>query len=392
MLKAKNLQGFFWGEAVTTVIHILNRAPTRALDGMTPFEAWYGRKPHVHYFRTFGCVSHVKDTRSGLKKLEDRSCPMIFVGYEHGSKAYRFYNPSTKRVVISRDAVFYEAGVWKWAEEDGVATALQSTDVFTIEYTEQYLPAAPATENGSTTPRQLSPSLAPTLSSAPTPAAPEPDNSVTQFMSPPPEHEENMDADHDDDAPLRFCAIDSVIPAGSSTPRPIPRILDSELHFTSAEEPTTFTAADCEPCRKAAMTEEMKSITDNHTWELVDLPPGFRAIRLKWVYKVKRDERRNTVRYKARLVAKGYVQRAGVDYDEVFAPVARLESVRLMLAVAAHHSWEVHHMDVKSAFLNGELKEEVYVAQPAGFVIKGAEHKVLRLRKALYGLKQAPKA
>jgi hypothetical protein len=140
------------------------------------------------------------------------------------------------------------------------------------------------------------------------------------------------------------------------------------------------------------MTEEMKSITDNHTWELADLPPGFRAIGLKLVYKVKWDERGNTVRYKAQLVAKGYVQRAGVDYDEVFTPVARLESVCLTLAVAAHHGWEVHRVDVKSAFLHGELKEEVYIAQAAGFVIKGAEHKVLRLWKALYGLKQAPRA
>jgi hypothetical protein len=122
-----------------------------------------------------------------LKKLEDRSCPMIFVGYEHGSKAYCFYNPSTKRVVISGDAIFDEAGVWKWAEEDGVATALQNTDVFTIEYTEEYLLAAPATENRNAMPRQLSPSLAPTPSSAPTPGATEPDNSVTHFMSPPPD-------------------------------------------------------------------------------------------------------------------------------------------------------------------------------------------------------------
>jgi hypothetical protein len=88
---------------------------------------------------------HGKDTCPGLKKLEDRSCTMIFVGYEHGSKAYRFYNPSTKRVVISRDVVFDEAGVWKWAEEDGVATGLQSTDVFTVEYTEEYLRQQPRT-------------------------------------------------------------------------------------------------------------------------------------------------------------------------------------------------------------------------------------------------------
>jgi hypothetical protein len=97
-------------------------------------------------------------------------------------------------------------------------------------------------------------------------------------------------------------------------------------------------------------------------------------------------------KHKARLVVKGYAQQHGIDYDEVFAPVARLDSVRLLIALAAHEGWEVHHMDVKSAFLNGDLQEEVYVEQPAGFVIAGKEHKVLKLHKALYGLHQAPRA
>ena len=107
---------------------------------------------------------------------------------------------------------------------------------------------------------------------------------------------------------------------------------------------------------------------------------------------MKKDAHGAVLKHKARLVAKGYVQRHGVDYDEVFAPVARLESVRLLLAVAASAGWDVHHMDVKSAFLNGELEEEVYVQQPLGFAAAGKEHLVLRLDKALYGLKQAPRA
>lgn len=98
------------------------------------------------------------------------------------------------------------------------------------------------------------------------------------------------------------------------------------------------------------------------------------------------------MKHKARLVAKGYAQRQGINFDEVFAPVARLETVRLLLAVAAHQSWSVHHMDVRSAFLNGELEEEVYVHQPAGFIDGDNVHKVLKLRKALYGLRQAPRA
>jgi hypothetical protein len=98
------------------------------------------------------------------------------------------------------------------------------------------------------------------------------------------------------------------------------------------------------------------------------------------------------VKYKARLVAKGYVQKKGIDYEEVFAPVARLETVRLILAMAANRGWEVHHLDVKTAFLNGELIEDVYVTQPEGFVKEGQEQMVFKLRKALYGLKQAPRA
>jgi hypothetical protein len=97
-------------------------------------------------------------------------------------------------------------------------------------------------------------------------------------------------------------------------------------------------------------------------------------------------------KHKARLVVKGYAQRHGIDYDEVLASVARLDSVHLLIALTTHEGWEVHHMDIKSTFLNGNLQEEVYVKQPAGFIVAGKEHKVLKLKKALYGLHQAPRA
>jgi hypothetical protein len=113
---------------------------------------------------------------------------------------------------------------------------------------------------------------------------------------------------------------------------------------------------------------------------------------LKWVFKLKHDEHGDVVKHKARLVAKGYVQRQGVDFEEVFAPVARMESVRVLLILAAHNNWPVHHMDVKSTFLNGDLGEEVYVSQPPGFIKSGEEKRVYRLHKALYGLRQAPRA
>jgi hypothetical protein len=139
------------------------------------------------------------------------------------------------------------------------------------------------------------------------------------------------------------------------------------------------------------MLEELRSIQDNDTWEAVDLSAGHRPIRLKWVYKAKKDEQGRIVKHKARLVAKGYVQNQGIDYEEAFTPVARIESIRLILAVVVHEGWRVHHMDVKSAFLNGDLAEEVYARQPSGFAV-GEDHQVLKLWKALYGLRQAPRA
>jgi hypothetical protein len=131
----------------------------------------------------------------------------------------------------------------------------------------------------------------------------------------------------------------------------------------------------------------MDAIEKNCTWELTDLPRGHSAITLKWVFKLKRDEASVIVKHKARLVARGFVQWEGIDFDDTFAPVAQMESVWLLFALAAQEGWRVHHMDVKSAFLNGELKEEVYVHQPPGFAISSKKGKVLRLRKALYGLR-----
>jgi hypothetical protein len=138
------------------------------------------------------------------------------------------------------------------------------------------------------------------------------------------------------------------------------------------------------------MVEELRSIEENGTWTPVELPANQRPIGLKWVFKAKKDEQGRVVKHKVRLVAKGYVQKQGIDFEEMFTPVARMESVRLILAVAEHEGWRVHHMDVKSAFLNGELKEDVYVRQPPGFVA-AEEHQMLKLKKTLYGLRQAPR-
>jgi hypothetical protein len=141
-----------------------------------------------------------------------------------------------------------------------------------------------------------------------------------------------------------------------------------------------------------AMHEELENFEGNQVWELVEPPPNCKPIATKWVWKNKEGENGEVVRYKLRLVAQGYSQKEGIDYEETFAPVARLEAIRILLAFSVAKEFKLYQMDVKSAFLNGFLKEEVYVRQPPGFEIVEFPHKVYRLRKALYGLKQAPRA
>ena len=138
---------------------------------------------------------------------------------------------------------------------------------------------------------------------------------------------------------------------------------------------------------RSACQYELDALAKNKTWELVDLPAGRKAVKSKWVFKLKNDGR-----YRAHLVAKGFTQIPGIDYDETFSPVARFESLRLLLALATLEDWEIHQMDVKSAFLNGVLDEEIYMEQPIGFITTGKETKVCHLKKAIYGLKQASRA
>jgi hypothetical protein len=159
-----------------------------------------------------------------------------------------------------------------------------------------------------------------------------------------------------------------------------------ELCLSAAEEPTSVGEALEQASWRNTMEEEMKCIPKNGMWELSSLLAGHHVIGLKWVYKVKRCPSGNVVKHKARLFAKGYAQRQGVDFDEVFTHVVQLETIRLPITIVAHRGWTVHHIDVKYAFLNGELAEEVYMHQPAGFVDKDKADKVLKLHKALCGL------
>ena len=163
-------------------------------------------------------------------------------------------------------------------------------------------------------------------------------------------------------------------------------------HIHDIYEPNTVEEALALPQWKEAMQEEYHSILANHTWELVPRPSHRKVIGVKWLFKVKLHSDGSLDKYKARLIAKGYAQQEGEDFDETFAPTARYSTICIVLALASHFQWRIFQMDIKSAFLNGDLEEEVYVEQPPGFEVSNWPNHVCLLKKSLYGLKQAPQA
>ena len=404
LLKSMKVPGRFWGEAVMVAVYLLNRAPTKSLNGKTPFEAWFGKKPGVRHLRTFGCMAYAKKLGPGVSKISDRSIPGIFLGYEPGSKAYRIYDPVNRKLVISRDVIFDESKGWNWGEKrTGIAEADAAVEpIFSMAWPdEEQVTAADPTIGGAADYQEEGGDLvdqnepaSPVQSIPPhggggdasphTPAhsiAGSNGGNLIQWASPPTGGSVNSEG-----VPLRYRTILDLLDTTEEV-----QLEYSGACLIAAEEPSSVDQALTELCRRNGMKSEMQAIEANKTWEVSPLPKGQKAIGLKWVFKVKKDPEGNIVKHKARLVAKGYAQVQGVDFDEVFAPVARIETVRVLLALAAQGGWQVHHMDVKSAFLNGDLSETVYVKQPPGFIV-GDGDKVLKLRKALYGLRQAPRA
>ncbi|KAK4387768.1 Retrovirus-related Pol polyprotein from transposon RE2 [Sesamum angolense] len=346
MLQEKHLPKVFWAEAVYTAVYLLNRCPTKAVQNMTPIEAWSGKKPSAKHLRVFGSICYVHIPIEKRHKLEEKTEKGIFLGYSTQSKGYRIYNLKTKKLIISRDVEFDEDAMWNWDEEKVERQSVmipkdtppqqqqeEGTDQAEMERRSQQAPVSP--------------------------------------RRPPPSEEIEKET-----PPRRTKLLSDIY---------------ETCNFIMLE-PDNFETAVKHKVWVQAMEEEIKMIKKNNTWELADRPKDKEVIGVKWIYKTKLNADGSIQKHKARLVAKGYSQLPGIDYTETFAPVARLDTIRALIAIAANKKWKIYQMDVKSAFLNGYIDEEIYVEQPPGFIAKGSEEKVLRLKKALYGLKQAPRA
>jgi hypothetical protein len=386
------LSASFWAEAILTANHIRNRCPSRSLGGEIPFKMWTRRTPIVSYFRKFGTTAFALDKTPGKGKFDSRSKKCIFIGYSVQSKAYRLWDPEARKVIRSRDVTFTgrnqaENDFTDFIDEEIFKKNPENVIEFNVPETQKedkQTETCDLEADGETLVEEENAEEIPVIMKR---GLGRPKKVLTGKRGRPrklfnmvevneeevePEEEENHENEelHDVAGLIEF-----------GDPQTVSEALSSPE------------AADW----KKAMNAEYEALKRNQTWIIVDRPQGKKTVESRWVLRTKFKKDGSVDRRKARLVAKGFTQKPGIDFNETFAPVARLGSIRLFMAIAVELGLQVHQLDFTSAYLNGEIEEEVFMEVPSDFydILNEREsrkfrgNKVCLIRKALYGLKQS---
>jgi hypothetical protein len=402
----------FWVEAINTACYSINRLYLHRILKKTSYELLTGKKPNVSYFRIFGSKCFILIKRDRKSKFAPKAVEGFLLGYDSNIRAYRVFNKSTWLVEVSCDIVFDETN----------GSQVEQVDLDELDDEEAPCVALRNMSSGDVCPKESEePPQAQDQPSSSIQASPptqdedqaQDDKDEDQEDEPPQEEDNDEGGDEDNEnkedgqeiqgqrpphprvhqAIQRDHPVNSIlgdIHKGVTTRSRVAHFCE-HYSFVSSIEPYMIEDALRDPDWVVAMQVELNNFTRNEVWYLVPCP-NQNIVGTKWIFRNKQDEHDVVTRNKARLVAKGYSQVEGLDFDETYALVARLESIRILLAYATYHGFKLYQMDVKSAFLNGPIKEEVYVEQPPGFEDSEYPNHVYKLSKALYGLKQAPRA
>lgn len=452
MMFEANVGKNFWAEALCYAAYLKNRSPHKGLD-LTPEEIFTGKRPNLSHVRVFGTTAMVQIPKQKRKKLDAKAKRCMFVGYNTQTKGWRFFDLDKRIVFTSRNATFlYEGqkptddspadlGSYQFyqfpislsdsqiipevveAESDGenLSDALEAENSIDSANDDQRV-----SKSSDALPKQPNSNPLPTPvlrrserernlpgkfkdfflgysgysaglfqsgngASMDLQASSSSTSGCTDQSAPP-----LQSSQHDVlEASLMLKLSKEGCPLQGKYPELV-NVFDLDTAHVSIDssfdDPQDTEEALQRPDAqewKSAMQVEFEALSYNRTWTLCDLPQGRKPIRCKWVFKTKRDLTGAIERYKARLVVKGYSQRKGIDYEETYAPVIRHGSLRYLFAVASHLNLDIHQMDVVTAFLQGDLNEEIYMEQPPYFEQSQHPRKVCRLNKALYGLKQS---
>ncbi|GJU01869.1 putative ribonuclease H-like domain-containing protein [Tanacetum coccineum] len=447
---------FLWAEAIATACYTQNRSIIHRRFDKTPYELINGRKLDISFLHVFGALCYPKNDREDIGKLGAKGDIGFFIGYSANSCAYRVYNRRTKKIMETMNVTFDELSAMAFEQSSlkpglqsmtsgqissGLDLPYAPSTITTQRPTEGELDllfeamyddhvggqpsAAPRTVPAAQAPQVLQ---TPTATTTTADTAPTPTNSFSQTISIP-STSQNVDeletqqqhgqphpatiaddvpnAMFDDNTFVNPFATPSTSAAESSSsqyvdPSNMHTFYQPYLHEYQWTKDHPLEKVIGETSRPVLTRNQLRSDSDMcmyaltfkrlDVWVLVPLPDHVKPLTLKWLFKNKHDEENTIIRNKTRLFVRGYHQEEGIDFEESFAPVARMEAIRIFLAYAAHKSFIVFQMDMKTAFLHGTLKEDVYVCEPEGFIDADHLSHLYKLKKALYGLTQAPRA
>lgn len=384
MLSESGLDQKFWAEAASTSVYVINRLPSSAIEFKIPEQMWTSALPDLSRLRRFGCVVYV---HSDEGKLNPRSKRGIFTGYPDGVKGFRVWLLDEEKCVISRNLIFREELMYKDINKNEISgnsvpfNTLMTNETLSFENAGKQVIGSDDQEGSSQSREDSSAETQSPTTEAVTPVNQQ-DLSDYQLardrgrrqVRQPSKYKDYQQYEGDDEiAGFAYLMIED---AGRPEPGSYQEALedpDSELWIQAADE-------------------EMESLLKNKTWILVDRVMGQKPIGCKWVFKRKAGIAGvEDPRFKGRLVAKGYAQKEGVDFQEIFSPVAKHVSIRFILSMVVHFDMELQQMDVKTAFLHGYLDEDIYMDQPEGYIDKNHPERVCLLKRSLYGLRQSPR-
>lgn len=359
LMMQSSVPKYLWSYAVQHAVFLINRMPSHVLNDFSPFQLLHGSLPDIEGIRIFGCLCYASSNLVGRTKFDERARKCVFLGFKLHMKGAMVYEILYKQILVSRNVVFHE-----------LIFPYHSQNPVTQHHCWEPPSHTPATPHDPpiTTPPLLPPSSPPPLpdTTSPLPTLPTsspPADSPSTSTPPPPRHSTRISR-----PPPHLADYICNSTISDTCTYPLHHYISyanlSSSHKSYAlsidiiPEPSSYQEASKHPCWIDAMNKELTALEANKTWVLVDKPEGVVPIGCKWVYKVKRKADATLERYKARLVAKGYTQTEGIDFFDTFSPVAKMATVRMLIALAAIQKWHIHQLDVNNTFLHGELKEE----------------------------------
>ena len=404
----------FWGDCLLTAAYLINRTPSPLLKNKSPYEVLFNELPDYSLLKTFGCLCYATSLPHPTDKFAQRAVKGVFLGYPFAKKGYKVLNLNTRKVFLSRDVKFFETifpfqSVSTPSIQQLFPAVSSFDDCDPLHLTTEGDRAECSTNSGSPTSENTT--LQESAETHSTPASSVPAITQPQPVPARPQRAHKLPVKFTDytGIPSHLASLITVHSTTSNdNASTLPSYISylpfdtSYVHFlaniTKIPEPQYYKQAVLHDCWCEAMNVELAALEANQTWEVVPLPADKKVVDCRWLYKVKYKANGELERYKARLVAKGFTQTKGVDFFETYAPVAKMTTVRLVLALAAKFNWLLKQLDVTNAFLHGTLDEEVYMALPPGYFPSVELQQrypncrlVCRLLKSLYGLCQAPR-